>query len=393
MIYFWLTRRLRGVIQAEELGDSARFHDSARMDIPQDIWIDGRGLSIDALVSGLSGSGAIGEGNGQHGQVLGEGSNDSGMDRADALRFMAGQIGTWKIPTSCGMISLAELFEIEIREAENAGSVLGGEYVFILAGDNRRVDGLCAGTSMGTTLVFGDVGDQFGAGQRGGTLVLMGNAGDDALSDKRDGLSFIVGSVGDRFASPAPGALSGMRGGDSFVFGPVGDRACERMRRGSVFFVGNVGDYLAHRWIAGTIYVDGRMGRHWCAGMRRGSLLLRQEQHQNSGGTLTLSRHCELSFLPILWKYVRGLVGPWMNLDFRRELSGEEPIECMNWDSLVSDRADGLRHALARFLDRLPDGPKAVRCFGDVECEGQGEILRFCEVQGRAFSGSAIDPI
>jgi formylmethanofuran dehydrogenase subunit C len=330
MIYFRFRRRS---------GDEAR----------SETWIDGRGLSLDALMAGLGGRSEI------------EGKGIACLE--------SGRLEAMQLSTSFGMVPMSELFEIEIEEDTRLRSVLDGEVVLILEGDFRRVDGLCSGTSFGTTFVCGDVGDRFGEGQRGGNLVLLGDAGGDALSGKRDGLALLVGSVGDGFASPAPGELSGLRGGDSFVFGNVGGRACERMRRGSVFLAGDVGEYLAHRWIAGTIYVDGSIGRHWCAGMRRGSLLLRQEQPHGGGATLTRTRKCELSFLPILWKYVRDLLKPWSTLDLPDDI-------------LDGQRGVGLRESVTRFLDRLPNGPRALRCFGDVECEGQGEVLYFFESVG-----------
>ena len=324
--------------------------------VQSDLWIDGRGLSLDGLIAGLGG----------RSEIPREGTDPLKSDDAGALSFLVRRLGDWKLPTSVGMVPMSELFEIEVREASCLGSELNSDHVLILEGDFSRVDGMCSETSLGTTIVFGDVGDRFGGGQRGGSLVLLGDAGDDALSGKREGLALFAGSVGDGFASPAPGELSGLRGGDSFVFGNVGGRACERMRRGSVFLCGDVGEYLAHRWIAGTIYVDGCIGRHWCAGMRRGSLLLRQPQQQHSGGTLTRRRQCELSFLPIMWKYVRDLLEPWSAFGLHQELG-----EC--------EGSVRLREAMARFLDRLPNGPRAVRCFGDVECEGQGEVLYFGE--------------
>ena len=336
-----------------------RFRRRTGDDIRSDLWIDGRGLSLDGLIAGLGG----------RSEILGEGTDRLKSGDAGDLRFLARRLGDWKLPTTVGMAPMSELFEIEVREEPRLGSVLNSEYVLILEGDFRRVDGLCSETSLGTTIVLGDVGDRFGGGQRGGSLVLMGDAGNDALSGKRDGLALFVGSVGEGFASPAPGELSGLRGGDSFVFGNVGGRACERMRRGSVFLSGDVGQYLAHRWIAGTIYVDGRIDRHWCAGMRRGSLLLRQQQQHNSGGTLTRSRQCELSFLPILWKYVRDLLEPWSALGLQNDL--------LEWERRVR-----LQESVLRFLDRLPNGPRAVRCFGDVECDGQGEVLYFSESVG-----------
>lgn len=334
-----------------------RFRRRSGDKVQSDTWIDGRGLSLDALIARLGGGSEL---------------RGSGIESLES-----GGVEALKLPTSFGMVPMSELFEIEVRQDARLQSVFDGEVVLILEGDFRRVDGLCSGTSFGTTFVLGDVGDRFGAGQRGGSLVLLGDAGDDALSGKRDGLALLVGSVGDGFASPAPGELSGLRGGESFVFGKVGGRACERMRRGSVFLTGDVGEYLAHRWIAGTIYVDGSIGRHWCAGMRRGSLLLRQEQQHNGGGTLTRSRQCELSFLPILWKYVRDLLEPWSALDSHD-------------DFLNSQRSAALREAVVRFLDRLPNGPRAVRCFGDVECEGQGEVLYFSESVGQDRASRAV---
>ncbi len=334
-------------------------------------WIDGSTISLDAFVSAVSLGGGISL---DRGAALGSSAGEH------SLEAISQGIRMRRLRSSEGELRVADCFDVEVRyeEGDVARSVL------VITGELQVFEGLCQGTTFGTTLVCGSVGDRFGAGQRGGDLLLIGNAGSEALMDKRSGWSLIHGNVGDRFAGPAPGDLSGMRGGDTIVLGDVGNRACERMRRGSVYIQGRVGEYLAHSWIAGTIYVDGELGRQWCAGMRRGSLLLREPKVSECGASLSMTRSCELSFLPILWKHIRSLVGKTVK-ELRSPLfSSGSPHDSLcdyrkSCGMAESQEAD-TTVAMERFIQRLPTSNQVIRCFGDLERNGQGEVLVFGEI-------------
>lgn len=334
-------------------------------------WIDGSTISLDAFVSGISLDSGV---------CLNSGAALGGSAGEHSLAAISQGIRMRRLRSSEGELRVADCFDVEVRyeEGDVARSVL------VITGELQVFEGLCQGTTFGTTLVCGSVGDRFGAGQRGGDLLLIGNAGSEALMDKRSGWSLIHGNVGDRFAGPAPGDLSGMRGGDTIVLGDVGNRACERMRRGSVYIQGRVGEYLAHSWIAGTIYVDGELGRHWCTGMRRGSLLLREPKVSECGASLSMTRSCELSFLPILWKHIRSLVGKTVK-ELRSPLfSSGSPHDSLcdykkSCGMAESHEAD-TTVAMERFIQRLPTSNQVIRCFGDLERNGQGEVLVFGEI-------------
>jgi formylmethanofuran dehydrogenase subunit C len=333
-------------------------------------WIDGASISLEAFVGGVALEKVA---------ALENSAALASSAREQSLAAISQSIRMKTLRSSEGELQVADCFDVQVRyeEGDAARSVL------VILGDLQDFEGLCQGTTFGTTLVCGSVGDQFGAGQRGGDLLLIGDAGSEALMDKREGWSLIHGNVGDRFAGPAPGDLSGMRGGDTMVLGDVGDRACERMRRGSVYIQGRVGEFLAHSWIAGTIYVDGELGRQWCTGMRRGSLLLREPKVAECGASLSMTRSCELSFLPILWKHIRVLVGKTVK-EFRSPLfsGGSQDDSFCDYRKSCriaeSPEAD-TTVALERFIERLPTSNRVVRCFGDLERDGQGEVLVFGE--------------
>lgn len=345
-------------------------------DLGRPSWIDGTSISLDAFVSGVaSETGAVLENGVASENRAALGSSAGGQ----SLRAISHSIRMMKLRSSQGELHVGDCFDVEVRyeEGDVARSVL------VIIGDLQAFEGLCQGTTLGMTLVCGSVGDRFGAGQRGGDLLLIGDAGSEALMDKRNGWSLIHGNVGDRFAGPAPGDLSGMRGGDTMVLGNVGDRACERMRRGSVYIQGRVGEYLAHSWIAGTIYIDGQLERQWCTGMRRGSLLLREPKVAECGASLSISRSCELSFLPILWKHIRSLVNmtatelrsPLFSGGSQDDSFCDYRTSCRMVESQDADTAV----AMEQFIERLPTSNHVVRCFGDLELDGQGEILVFGE--------------
>jgi hypothetical protein len=97
-----------------------------------------------------------------------------------------------------------------------------------------------------------------------------------------------------------------------------------------------------------------------------------------------MTRSCELSFLPILWKHIRSLVGKTVK-ELRSPLfSGGSPHDSLcdyrkSCGMSESHEAD-TTVAMERFIQRLPTSNQVIRCFGDLERQGQGEVLVFGEI-------------
>ena len=218
----------------------------------------------------------------------------------------------------------------------------------------RRFDNLCRFTRSGTTIVHGSVGEDFARTQYGGRILVDGSVGSRALADKRGGLCVIGGDASDALGCPMPGKLQGIQGGDTIILGSLGHRACERMRRGIVCVAGDIGEHLAHQWIAGTILGLQQIGANWASQMRRGSLILRSYPNACCGATLSKQRPLELSYLPILWKYLRGLLAQ------------------VAADDLLSEL---FRAKCTELAGAIPSGSDVYRSIGDRECQGQGEVL------------------
>ena len=261
------------------------------------------------------------------------------------------QIASLSIDSSGGRLRLDELFSIAIDTTCEASP---WQNRLSLHGDFSRFENLCSSTSSGLTTIRGNVGDRFCRSQRGGVILVDGSAGSHALVDKRDGLCVIRGDVWDCFGSPVPGKLQGIQGGDTILLGNLGSRACQRMRRGVVYVAGHIGDHLAHQWIAGTILARQSIGPHWAANMRRGSLILDSAPTTTTGATLSSARLLELSFLPILWNHLRS------QLALVAQVTGISPE---------------FRLKISQAIETIPTGRRALRRVGDLECEGQGEVL------------------
>jgi len=263
------------------------------------------------------------------------------------------QLAELVLHSVAGDVRLSELFDIHL-EPRNSTDDLGLQNRLILRGDLRRFDNLCRFTRSGITLVTGSVGSDFARTQHGGAILVDGSVGDRALADKRGGLSVIGGDAADSLGCPLPGKLQGIQGGDTIILGSLGQRACERMRRGIVCVGGDIGDHLAHQWIAGTILCLQQIGSNWGSQMRRGSLILRSCPSACSGATLSKQRPLELSFLPILWKHLRDLLNQVVSME---EFSGVFRTKCTD------------------LVETLPRGAEVYRSIGDLECQGQGEVL------------------
>jgi formylmethanofuran dehydrogenase subunit C len=256
-----------------------------------------------------------------------------------------------------GPTGLGELFQIGIQTRlgdQTQRSDFESQNRLVLRGDLRRFDNLCRFTRSGTTIVHGSVGEDFAQTQYGGSILVDGSVGSRALADKRGGLCVIGGDASDALGCPMPGKLQGIQGGDTIILGSLGHRACERMRRGIVCVAGDIGEHLAHQWIAGTILGLQQIGANWASQMRRGSLILRSYPNACCGATLSKQRPLELSYLPILWKYLRGLLA---------QVAADDLLS-----ELFRSKCTGLAGA-------IPSGSDVYRSIGDRECQGQGEVL------------------
>lgn len=287
--------------------------------------------------------------NNRGGGVLSIDASPISLDRLKELS--ATQIEKLVLTANIGSLRIDEIFEVDVDESCCDAS---RAFVLILQGDLSSFDNLCSETTTGITILQGNAGHDFAVTQRGGAIYVEGSLGQRAFSDKRDGLCMIAGNVADRFGAPLPGKLQGVSGGDSILLGDVGDRACERMRRGTICVAGRIGSHLAHQWIAGTILALQPPGPFWGAQMRRGSLILCSDSNSDSAATLSPPRPLELSFLPILWKHLQSLLSEAESL---AELS-----------SSFKERCSQLKR-------RLPVGRHVLRSVGDLECDGQGEVL------------------
>ncbi|MFM8186942.1 MAG: hypothetical protein ACKN85_00560 [Pirellula sp.] len=260
-------------------------------------------------------------------------------------------IGSLVLDSSRGKVRLDRLFAIQTNVISGAS---GLENRLDLRGDFSRFENLCSKTRSGITTIQGSVGDRFARSQQGGVILVDGSAGAEALVDKQEGLCVIRGDVSGGFGAPLPGKLQGLQGGETIILGNLGDRACYRMRRGTVLVAGDIGEYLAHQWIAGTVIAMQSIGSYWAANMRRGSLILDCVPDTLSGATFSRPRALELSFLPILWNHLRGVL---MQVSESSEIS------------------EGFLAKVVALIEAIPTSRRVLRRVGDRECEGQGEVL------------------
>lgn len=172
-------------------------------------------------------------------------------------------------------------------------------------GDCSSIDAIGKGAKQGRLAVMGNVGDRFGEGLFGARLDAFGDAANYVGSGMRSGTLVVHGSIQDHGLGPTLGATRGMRGGTCLIRGNVGHRFGERLRRGVAFVGGNCLDYGAAQMIAGTIVVMGQIGERWAQGLRRGSIIVTQSQASSFAALLTQPREFELSFLPLLWNFLK----------------------------------------------------------------------------------------
>jgi formylmethanofuran dehydrogenase subunit C len=178
----------------------------------------------------------------------------------------------------------------------------------VVQGDGRYLNKLGCGMKSGRLTIMGNAGHECGLGLDGGMIEVFGDVGHRLAQVMRRGRMTVHGNAGDCVCGPTAGSTQGMRGGDCLILGNAGHRIAERMRRGVLFIQGNAGDYGAVQMIAGTLVAMGGIGQHWAQGMRRGTLILASEHPTSFDAVLTPAGEFELSFLPLLWKYLHGLV-------------------------------------------------------------------------------------
>ncbi len=209
-----------------------------------------------------------------------------------------------------------------------------------------RLDGLGQRMNGGRIISRGDVGDRVGQAMKSGEILVQGNVGACAAAGLSGGRLLVSGNAGNHMAGVS--AINGrsMRGGEVIVAGSVGDELGLRMRRGIIYVGGSAGRDGATRMIAGTIIVGGDIGGGWCDQMRRGSIVLLRPQEGLWAAELSESFEFELSFLPLLWNYLRPLI---------TELGIDIPTT--RW---------------------------ALRQIGDLACDGKGEVLTLSRLSSSA---------
>ncbi len=209
------------------------------------------------------------------------------------------EIGAMKLACNTRFVRLDEVFELIGDPSHN----------LVFEGDCENIIGIGANMDGGSILVRGDTGSGVGSQMKSGRIEVLGDCRDYLAMGMRGGTVIVHGSAGDYVAGPAIGQRRGMHGGDCVVLGNVGDRAAERMRRGTLYVGGNAGEYGATQMIAGTFIIMGEIGEKWAGGMRRGSIILSQRTSQAFAAELTPAREFELSFLPLIWRHLEGLLG------------------------------------------------------------------------------------
>ncbi len=252
------------------------------------------------------------------------------------LRFDASSL----LPATLAAMSIAQIESIRMPNGYLLGELFSvdGKPSNDVRIECRRItlDNLGAGMAVGTIQLVGDAGHNLGLGMAGGSIHVLGKAGDAAGAGMKRGRIRIEKHAGDRLGAVSPVSGRGMRGGELIVGGDAGDDVGERMRRGVIYVAGAAGERGATRMVAGTIVVRGGIGAGWARQMRRGSIILARDSEETWGATLSKPYEFELSFLPLLWNFLRSCVDPHF------------PVPTARW---------------------------AQRRVGDLECGGMGEVL------------------
>lgn len=231
--------------------------------------------------------------------TLEEACDASAIQPSMFQKLSRAEIGAVKLTCDARSVRLDEVFDLIGDPSQH----------LVFEGDCAKMTGIGANFEGGSILVRGDAGSGVGSQMKSGRIEVLGNCGDYLAMGMRNGTVIIHGSAGDYAAGPAVGQRRGMQGGDCVVLGNVGSRAAERMRRGTLYVGGNAGDYGATQMIAGTFVIMGEIGANWAGGMRRGSIILSQRTSQEFAAELTPAREFELSFLPLIWRHLEGLLG------------------------------------------------------------------------------------
>jgi formylmethanofuran dehydrogenase subunit C len=216
------------------------------------------------------------------------------------------------IPEALAGLSAAEAARRTVRVG-NAPAEVGEMFAvgegtsdaeLTVEGDLTHVRGLGRGMTRGSLLIVGVAGAHVGAEMAGGTIVVRGRAGDWAGAEMRGGFLRIEGDAGDHLGAAYPGGRLGMRDGVILVRGSVGEDAGRKMRRGLIAVRGGAGDGFGRSLVAGSLVALGPVGRHAGMGMKRGTLVLLQENEPQLPPSFVPTGRYRFPFLTV---YLRQL--------------------------------------------------------------------------------------
>jgi formylmethanofuran dehydrogenase subunit C len=147
----------------------------------------------------------------------------------------------------------------------------------VVEGDLSRVKKIGYGMSQGKIHIKGNVGMHAGATMSGGEILVEGDAQDWLGAEMKGGLIRVKGNAGHFVGAAYWGSKQGMDRGIILVEGNAGNETGKRMRRGLIAIKGSAGDFLGMGMIGGTIFVYSQIGERPGAEMKRGSIVLLQE--------------------------------------------------------------------------------------------------------------------
>lgn len=155
----------------------------------------------------------------------------------------------------------------------------------LIEGDLSRVKKIGYGMSRGRIQIKGNAGMHTGATMSGGEILVEGDAQDWLGAEMKGGLIRVKGNAGHFVGASYWGSKQGMNRGVILIEGNVGNETGKKMRRGLIAIKGKTGDFLGVGMIGGTIFVFSQIGERPGAEMKRGSIVLLQE---NCSGPPTL---------------------------------------------------------------------------------------------------------
>ncbi len=200
------------------------------------------------------------------------------------------------------------------------------------AGDTSNVHNIGKQMHEGRIFVENFAGRHLGAQMIGGSITVDASASDWLGAEMRGGSIEVRGCVGNCAGAAYRGSRLGMKGGSIFIRGEAGDELGSLMRRGMIVVQGKVGTFAGTSMIAGTLALLGGAGGRLGAGMKRGTILAREDAEPSAG--FRYSCNYEPQTLPLLYREI-----------------------CKFDDAL------------------LADAPLTVRCHrGDILTGGKGEL-------------------